>query len=296
MTTVPVANQPDPPNRPTVPARALVPWLPLQAALTVASSTRLIDADTATSQWNTMQAAVSKRPRRVPTNAIVSDIPNALSDHIAQLVNSADFAPFAAEGWAPKLVNLREVIAAQPFVLRGDEPRLATLTGDDPVDVARHTLPIAGDTHLEVGVDNPGRPTFIKITSSDPNLRVMGFANAQPDGQPTAQIVGAVVGAPPSYMQVGNLDGRPILRDGYHRAVEFLERDIEIVPALVRDIDDIEQLFPAWQRPHLLPDQAWLGDRPPLLGDYLDDRYSAIVDIATSGKAIVVTIVEMPWP
>jgi hypothetical protein len=295
MTSVSAPDQPTGSAKPTIPARALWPWLPLQVALNLAAATGPVDADAVTAQWQAMHDALSARPGRVPVDAVVGDVPQELAGYVAQLVAGAEFGPFAAEGWSPKLVDLRAVVAAQPCVLRG-KTRLATLATDDLTDLAVHTLPLAGKAHLDLFVDNPTRPSVIKVASSDPNLRVMGFANGQPDGHTSAQVVGAVVGATASYMQVGIFAGRPILRDGYHRAVELLERGTAVVPALVRTIDNVEELFPSWQRPQLLPDATWLGDNPALLTDYLDDEFSATVHLPATSKAIVITISEVPWP
>lgn len=49
-----------------------------------------------------------------------------------------------------------------------------------------------------------------------------------------APVFGYVLGALPSFMQIAVIDGRCILRDGYHRAVGLLSRGISVVPAFVR--------------------------------------------------------------
>ena len=41
-------------------------------------------------------------------------------------------------------------------------------------------------------------------------------------------------------MQVARRNGRPILRDGYHRAVWLLSRGITVVPAFVCDFGPFE--------------------------------------------------------
>jgi hypothetical protein len=280
--------------RPVVPARALLPWLPQQGALNLAGAVGPVDADAVTAQWRAMQNALNSRSRNVPTDPIVGDLPTDLNEHVAEVRAAGEFAPFAAEGWEPSLVDLGAIIAAQPCVRRG-----ASRPAEDfsnVVGLARVTLPLAAEVDLDLFVDNPTKPGVIKVASTNPNLRVVGFVNGHADGHASTQVVGAVVGATPSYMQVGIYAGRPILRDGYHRAVELLERGVTVVPALVRAIDNIDQLFPAWQRPQMLPEDAWLGRKPPLLSDYLDDELCATVRLPAVSKAIVISIAEVPWP
>ena len=62
------------------------------------------------------------------------------------------------------------------------------------------------------------------------------------------------------------------------------------MPVLVRDFQSIEQIgLPAG----LLPQDAYLGDRPALLKDYLDPSVSASVEVPATRKVLIVQAVEV---
>jgi hypothetical protein len=45
--------------------------------------------------------------------------------------------------------------------------------------------------------------------------------------------------------------------------------------------------------PNLLPQDAFLGARPPVVADYLDDNVSAIVNLPATRKVVVVNAIEV---
>lgn len=83
---------------------------------------------------------------------------------------------------------------------------------------------------------------------------------------------------------------RYFLRDGYYRACGFLAAGILWVPALVKEFESFEQVgLPSG----LLPQNAYLGDRPPLLPDYLDDKFSADTSIPITQEMVVIQAMEL---
>jgi hypothetical protein len=79
--------------------------------------------------------------------------------------------------------------------------------------------------------------------------------------------------------------------DGYHRAHGFLRRGINVVPALVGDVGSFEELgLPPLG---MLAQDAYLGDHPPLLADYLSDEVAAEVMVPTTQKTIVIAGLEL---
>lgn len=98
-------------------------------------------------------------------------------------------------------------------------------------------------------------------------------------------------------MQVAEYQGRWILRDGYHRAVELLARGVHHVPVLLRTVAALDDLFPPELRAQgLLPEAAWLGGRPPLLRDYLDPALSIELTLGRPPTAYMVQVAQVPWP
>ena len=108
---------------------------------------------------------------------------------------------------------------------------------------------------------------------------------------PAGIALGFAVTAGPSFMQVGRYRGRYYLRDGYHRAFGLLSRGITTVPTFTREISVFEELVPNPRT--MLPQDGYLGDRPPVLADYLDDQVSAAVQLPSARKMVLVQAMEL---
>jgi hypothetical protein len=62
------------------------------------------------------------------------------------------------------------------------------------------------------------------------------------------------------------------------------------VPALVKDYESFEQVgLPQG----LLPKGAYLGDRPPLLSDYLNDEVAANTNLPVIHTTVVIQALEL---
>ncbi|MEV6831871.1 hypothetical protein [Amycolatopsis sp. NPDC051102] len=192
------------------------------------------------------------------------------------------------EGWNVAMVDLARVVGFQPFVFT-DTPadRTANLTPDRLEAIAELTLPTGHAAPLAAQFDQV-KQAYI-ITSPNPNLKVVGTFNGQMGEAAGPPGFGFAVAVPPSYLQVVRVDGRYVLRDGYHRAFGLLSRGISFVPAFVRDFDTREGLAPAG----MLPESAWLGERPPLLTDYHEDAVVETVYLPSSRKMIVIQAIEL---
>ena len=103
-------------------------------------------------------------------------------------------------------------------------------------------------------------------------------------------VFGFIVGVSGSFMQVASFRGRLLLRDGYHRALGLISRDIFEVPVFYREFETFEDLRVP---PGMLPQDAYLGDRPPLLTDYLNSAVSAITTVPAMQKVVVVQALEI---
>ncbi|HSW08076.1 MAG TPA: hypothetical protein VLK61_26160, partial [Aquabacterium sp.] len=138
---------------------------------------------------------------------------------------------------------------------------------------------------------DPALNTWI-VSSRNPNLRIMGHFNTPIDagnGQ-TYLGCGFLVAVNPSFLQVVRYRGRYLLRDGYHRSLVLLSRGVTHAPVLFRDAGDLDVLG---RGPGMLPEPSFLGERPPMLGDYLSDTVSAAVRAPASQKMIVIQGLEM---
>ena len=103
-------------------------------------------------------------------------------------------------------------------------------------------------------------------------------------------VFGFAVGVYSSFLQVAVYRGRFLLHDGYHRAYGFLTRGISRVPAIVKEFPTFDAMrLP----PGLLPQDAYLGVRPPFLTDYLDETVPAAVELPATQKVVVIQALEL---
>ena len=66
-----------------------------------------------------------------------------------------------------------------------------------------------------------------------------------------------------------------------------------MVPGLVREFDSFAELAP---KASLLPESVLRGEKPPTLGDFLDDTVSAELQLPATRKAVVITATEIELP
>jgi len=204
--------------------------------------------------------------------------------------NSLHGDPVAAgllnDGWRVMIVDLSRVCAAQPSVhVDHAEERAASVDPSDVTSIAAVSLPISVPTQLPFQFDQIQRAWV--FSSANPNLRIVGAGYGVVNGAP---IFGFNVALAPSFIRVARYQSRYLLLDGYHRAHGFLRRGITHVPVFVRDTPSFEALgLPQG----MLPQDAYLGERPPLLPDYLNDDVSTDVDVPTTEKVIVITGLEV---
>jgi hypothetical protein len=271
-------------------ARALLGWLPEPLALRLMNSNDAMRAptDDQRAAAASARAAVAARHEGLDQTDLVRDLPaGVLTNHLALLAQVPDAADFFNEGWRVALVDLSRVCGFQPTVFTDSAAERAA--GVDPADVeqlAAVTLPTQFNPELNAQLDE-ARNQFL-LVSRNPNLRLAGhFAGPlQPNSPPAFGFLATIR---PSFLQVAGYGGRYFLRDGYHRSLGLLGIGATWVPAFVRDLDAIQELVP----PGMLPQEAFVGARPPKLLDYSDDAVSASVQLPASQKMIVVQALEL---
>jgi hypothetical protein len=231
------------------------------------------------------RSEVAHRRERLDQTNVVAEAPAELRQHIGSLAAAAP--EMAAGGWQVQIVDLRRLRALQPVVFTEDaEVRVRDVDLTDLAALARLTVPVPTAVPPPLQFDQLQKAWT--ISSNNPNLRIVGhFSGPTPQG-PTA--VGFLVRELPSYLQVAVFQGRYLLHDGYHRALGLLGRRVTHAPAYVREFATFEEMG---INPGMLPQDAYLGDRPPTLADYLDDRVSAAVAIPFTRRTIVVSGLEL---
>lgn len=270
-------------------ARALIGWMaPNEAALAMVG--RQMNVTASPEQVERARRAreiVAARRPGVDQSGLTQPIPPELADHEAQLRRSPAAAQLFAEGWRIGLADLRKTCSFQPLVFTENaDERTAGLEPTDIRSIARVSLPVPGPTPLPTQFD-PVKNAFL-FSSTNLNLRVAG--NFSGEVAPGAVGFGFIVGVSPSFMQVAYFHGRHFLRDGYHRAYSLLRRGIHNVPVFLREFGPTEEPgVPGG----MLPQGAYLGDRPPLLIDYLDDDVSAEVRAPAAHKMVIIQALEL---
>lgn len=268
--------------------RALIGWMTANEAKLWLSGRRadLRDREEYERRAEQARASVAARPAGLDQTDIRVAAPPELDGHIAALRQNAASAQFFNDGWEISIMDLSKVCAAQPHINTGQSTqRVEGLQAQGLVALAVVSLPIAAPVALPVLFD-PSKNTWI-FSSSNPNLRIEGNFNAQV--QPGRMGFGFLVGISTSFIQVALYRDRYLLRDGYHRAFGFLSRGITNVPAFVRLFASYDELaLPAG----MLPQDSFLGDRPPTLRDYLDENVSAEISAPVTQKMIVIQALE----
>jgi hypothetical protein len=272
------------------PARALLGWLPEDRAKPLLAGGRM-DVDPSADALARAQHAretVAARQLGLDQEGVVESPNPELATHLAAVMATDLGVALAAEGYQAKLVDLTRVRAAQPIVFTDDPGgRLSDVDPSDQVAVAEITLPLPKTMSLPVQFDEAQKAWI--VTSPNPNLKIASVFS-QPGGDGTLGL-GFVIRVFASLMSVAAFEGKYVLRDGYHRAYWLLRNGVTTAPAIVRDFAGVEEIGLPLQG--MLPQEAYLGNRPATLPDYLDDEVAADVIYPTSQKMIVIHGLEI---
>lgn len=282
-------TEPGGPPRIVRTARSLIGWMPAEQAERVQHGNRqdVAVSEEAVNRARGAREAVAARAPGIDQEGVISAAPAELDDHINALRQHPAAAAYFAEGWQVALADLRKVCAVQPNVFIDHAvDRVRNVEPEDIRSLAAVSLSVPTPSQLPAQFDE-SRNVWL-FSAPNPNLRIMGHFGAQV--QPGVPGFGFVVAISPSFLQVARFQGRLFLRDGYHRAVGFLQRGISVVPVFTREFGNLESLnLPAG----MLPQGAYFGDRPPCLPDYLDDAVSVQVQLPAFQKMVVIQGLEV---
>jgi len=268
------------------PARVLAGWLSDKQARGVLTSHRP-DVELTDEQRRAIdaaRAAVAARPKLQPSSPIVAPCPEVLHPHRAALYGHERFKTFRDEHWEIAIVDLTRVCVVQHTVGTEADARISRLDGSDVQALADITLPIPTPQALSYQVDS--QRNVAMLSSPDGNLRVVGFAAQQ---VPRGTLMGFIVEIATSFLQVAEIGGRFVLRDGNNRAAALVKHGITRVPALFRSFGQGEDLgIPKG----VLAPAVYLGERPPTPADYWDPAVSIAVRVQPRRKFILIQGIE----
>lgn len=268
------------------PARVLLGWLSDKQARGVLTSHRP-DVELTEEQQRTVgatHAAVAARQKFQALSPIVAPCPKALHEHRAALYGHERFKTFRDEHWEIAIADLTRVCVVQHTVGTEADARITRLSDGDIQALADITLPIPNPQSLSYQVDS--QRNVAVLSSPDGNLRVAGFAAQQ---VPRGTLMGFIVEIATSFLQIAEVGGRFVLRDGNNRAAALVKQGITRVPALVRSFGHGEDLgIPKG----VLAPAVYLGERPPTPVDYWDPAVSLAVDVPQRRKFILIQGIE----
>jgi len=273
-------------------ARALIGWLTHDEAIQLLLGRNPApgeDLSRVEQVFSKLSAAVSKRSQHQPSTSILDsatpawDLETRMQDPLLRTA-------FAGLDWSLQGVDLRRVIAFQKAIkIDGLDERIAPVQADHS-KLADFCLPSDQPIPPQSILRDLDQKGFT-ISSLNPNLRIAGSqvqtAMVAPEQgmEPMSMLaVTFLVSMGTSYLQVASYNGRDFLRDGYHRAAALLRAGINEVPCVhirARNFDEVGA-NPAT----MLSYETLFGERPPLLGDFWDDKVSADIDQPTARKAV----------
>ncbi len=275
------------------PARALVGWLPPEMAqqLLAGPGSQAPFEPHIVARAAAAQAAVAARQPHVADAGVVTDLPNELATYADELKAQPFYQLFATEGWQVRMADLRRIRALQPTVHTDHAAdRTEGALPDDLLSLARITLPHSRAKELMAAVPTADGRGWV-ITCRNPQLRVRGPYKGDVDNNGyKTKVFGIETEVANSLVQVVRWRGVFILRDGYHRAYGLLSRGISSVPVLYHEFPDQQ---PPVVAPGLFDPSVYIGERAPLLTDYLDDAVSADIEVRRTQKTLVIQVQVM---
>jgi hypothetical protein len=280
------------PTGPGPQARILLAWMndaQARAALAGAGNSGQLTA-AREMQLAAARAALKSRPTGRDQADLIRPLPAEMREYVARLEADPQAADYFADGFTPGLADLSRLCVFQPTVHA--EQAAERVAGAEPGDIrglAGITLPLAAPPRVIPQFDQE-RLTFTTNLASQ-NLHIIGAFGgpAEDDFPPGTVSVGFHLRVITSFVQVASIQGRYFLRDGYHRCLGLIQRGVRYAPALVRRDLPLAELVP----PGMLEFEVFMGDRPPVLPDYWDERVSCAVPAAAPRKVIIVRASEL---
>jgi hypothetical protein len=280
------------PTGPGPQARILLAWMndsQARAALAGAGSAGQLTA-AREMQLAAARAELMSRPAGRDQADLIRPLPGEMREYVTRLEADPQAADYLADGFTPGLVDLSRLCVFQPSVHTDQvAERVAGVDTRDVRALAGITLPLAAPPRVIPQFDQE-RLTFTTNLASQ-NLHIIGaFGGPAEDDLPPGTVsVGFHLRVITSFVQVASIQGRYFLSDGYHRCLGLIQRGVRYAPALVRRDLPLAELVP----PGMLDFEAFMGDRPPVLPDYWDERVSCPVPAAAPRKVIIVRASEL---
>ncbi|HEY3976759.1 MAG TPA: hypothetical protein VGM79_05760 [Streptosporangiaceae bacterium] len=273
-------------------ARVLAPWMTDPDARLIMAAGETERPLTAVQEaWlERARAAVAARPAGVAQDDLIRPLPPEMSGYLARMGRHPESQWYLSQGFTPAMVDLRRTCAYQSKIYTEHAGQhVADVDVEDVTAMAEVTMPLGTPPVVAPRFDAE-RQTFVTDLANH-NLRIIGaFGGLAEDApQPGTYNLGFQVRVIASFVQVVSVQGRWFIRDGYHRSVGLLQRGARYVPVLVKEELGLGDLAV----PGMLPFESYLGERPPLLPDFLDSGVSCAVALTAARRVVVVQASEV---
>lgn len=224
--------------------------------------------------------------RQLDQSGLTAPVPAVLKDLMEQFRATPIGQTAAQDGFDIAIVDIARVIAFQAYVrVPSIELANALLMPSDIRSVASLALSLQGQRQFSCSA-NPFRGSW-SIDSADNNLQVIDAFREEKE--PGVMAIGFKFAIRLSLLKVQRYHERWYLSDGYHRAAAMLRRGVRYAPALVRDVSALEDLGCIGH----LPIDSFLGDRPPKVTDYFDDRVSVSLRVPGGPRRYLVQATQI---
>jgi hypothetical protein len=273
-------------------ARALAPWMtdPEARLVLAEGETDRVPTDAQETWLAGARAAVARRPPGIDQNDLIRPLPPEMGGYLARMEKHPESQWYLSKGFTPALADLRRTCSHQSKIYTEHSGHhVADIDVDDMAAMAEVTMPL-GTPPVVVPQFDAEHQTFVTDLANH-NLRIIGaFGGLAEDApQPGTYNLGFQVRVIASFVQVVSVQGRWFVRDGYHRSVGLVRRGARYVPVLVKENMPLGELA----LPGMLPFEMFMGERPPLLPDFLDDSVSVSVRLTAARRVVVVQASEV---
>lgn len=203
---------------------------------------------------------IAQRPPFEQSNAVVTVESNELQEGFASVGKRNDLhTEMSGLQWSLGVVDLRTLIAFQRrLALDADGVQLSIPTASDWAALIKMSFGPPKPVNYEVFHDHSLRT--VTLRSTNPNLHIRtGTGLVHPL---------TIHGGDP-FFEVARLRDRWFLRDGYHRAYTLLQAGVFTVPAVIVEVDTIEEL--GANEPWFFDERVLFSKNPPKVLDFLNE-------------------------
>jgi hypothetical protein len=133
------------------------------------------------------------------------------------------------------------------------------------------------------------RGNQVVFTSTRPDLNAIPVPDVRVVGDGEVEIVVRAFSRP-NYVQVAELDGRLVLVNGVHKVLALYRRGYAQVPCLWRQVHHLGETGLNPQQTTLFMDQTFMGPRPAMVIDFLNEQLAAPLTMRSTFNVLRVNI------